>query len=61
MANQKGESPIGKMIGKPPIERDIDMADATESSGEAGATWRKTTRVSHTATSEQWEQNTNGN
>jgi len=46
MATQEGESPIGGMIGKAPIERDMDMAEAGEASVAAGAMSGKTTHVS---------------
>jgi len=36
MATQEGESPIRGILGKLPIERDMDMVDAGEASGVPG-------------------------
>jgi hypothetical protein len=60
MVTQEGSSPIGGMSGKPPVERDTDIAEAGEASGMAGQRAGKTTRVSFRAASEQWERNKNG-
>jgi len=51
MATQEGGSPIGGMIEKTPIERDMDMAEAEVASGAAGKILEKTTCVSFMAAS----------
>jgi len=59
MVPQEGGSPIGGMIGESPIERDMDVAEAAETSGMAGEMSGETTRVTFMAASEQWERNKN--
>jgi hypothetical protein len=60
MATQEGGSPIGGTIGKSPIERDMNMAEAGEASGMTGDVSGETTRVTFTAANEQWDRNKNG-
>jgi len=60
MATQEGRSPTGGMIGKSPIERDMNMAETEEASAIAGEVWGKTTCVTFMAASNQWERNKNG-
>jgi len=60
MVTQEVNSATGGMIEKPPVERDMDMAEAGEASREAGEWSGKTTRVSFLDPSEQWEHNWNG-
>jgi len=61
MATQEGNSLIGGMTETPPVERDMDMAETGEASGEVGKRSGKTTRMSFDAASEQWERKKNGN
>jgi len=60
MATHEGNSLIGGTFAKPPVERDMDMAEAGEASGAAGQRSEKTTYVSFMAASEQWERAKNG-
>jgi hypothetical protein len=60
LTTEEGNSPIGGMIGKPPIERDMDMSEAGEACGAAGERSGKTTRRSCIAASKQRERNKNG-
>jgi len=53
MANEEGQSCLRGMIEKPPIQRDMDMAEAEEAGGVVEAMTRKTTRVSFMDASEQ--------
>jgi len=55
-----GNSFNGGTIDKPPVERDMDMAEAGQGSGAAGQRLGKPTRVSFMAASDQWERNKNG-
>jgi len=45
MVTQEGKSPIGGMIERPPIERDMDMPEAGEAAGMVSAMPGKTSRV----------------
>jgi len=60
MATQDGNSSIGGMSKAAPIERDLDMAEAGESSGTAGQRAGKSTCVSFMAASKRWDSNMNG-
>jgi len=60
MATKEGNSFIGAMIEKPPVERDMDMAEAGEVSGVAVQRSGKTMHVSFVAASKQWERKMNG-
>jgi len=60
MATQEGKSSIGGMIEKPPLERDMDMAEEGEASSAAGQRSEKPTHMSFMAASEQWELIKNG-
>ena len=60
MVTQEGDRLIGETIEKPPVDRDMDMAEAGEASGAAVQWSGKSTRMSFVAVSEQWEHNTNG-
>ena len=57
---QEGNSLIGGTIEKPPVERDMDMAEAGEGSGAAVQRLGKTMRVSFAAASEHWKHTKNG-
>jgi len=61
MATQQDGNPIEGIIGKPPIERDMNMGEAGETSGVAGAMLGKTTGGSVMAAREQWQRNKNAN
>jgi len=60
MATQEGNGLIGGLIEKPPVQRDIDMAEAVEASGAAVQRSEKTIRVILAAGREQCEHNMNG-
>jgi len=60
IVTQEGNSLIEGTIEKPPVERDMDMAEAGEGSGVAVQRLGKTMRVSFAAASEDWKNNTNG-
>jgi len=51
MATEVGNSLIGGTIENPPVEGDLDMAEAGEASAAAGQTLGKTTLVSFMAAS----------
>jgi len=60
MATQEVNGATAGMIYKALVERDMDIAEAGEASGDAGRMSGKTTRVTLVAESEQWERNKNG-
>jgi len=60
MATPVGNRLIGGMIENPPVERDMDMADAGEVNGMADQRSGKTTCMSFMVASEQWQGNENG-
>jgi hypothetical protein len=60
MATQEGNSLIGGMSEEPPVERDMDMAEAGEASGADGQRAGKTAGVSFVAANEQWKCNKTG-
>jgi len=60
MATEEGNSLFGGTIGKPPVERDMDMAEDTEASSAEVQRSGKIMRVSFAAATKQWEPNNNG-
>lgn len=59
MATQDSKSPVEGTIEEPPIEIDMDIADAGKAVGMVGALMGEATRVFFMAASEQWEHNKN--
>jgi len=60
IATQEGKSPIVGMVGKPPSQREMDMANIGEARGMTGAISGKTVHVFFIAGSEQCDHTRNG-